>query len=334
MERYREIINKYKKSLLGLDHVVGVGYGVKEKKGRKTGEEAIIVLVSKKMPSNRLNKRDIIPAAVGDYKTDVIEIGELDFMESRTVRMRPAQPGISIGHYKVSAGTLGAVVRDKRSGKPMILSNNHVLANITNGRDGRAKVGDPILQPGKYDDGSNPEDIIGHLARFVPVRTSEDGETCPIAGAVEKLANFLIHFFKPHYYLKFLKESASNLVDCALAKPTEDKVLRSEILGIGEIKGIREPEVGMKVRKSGRTTGVTRGEIKAINSTVEVRMSQTEVAVFEDQFITEPISKAGDSGSLVVDMDNNVVGLLFAGSDKATVSNRITNVMDALEIEF
>ena len=38
-------------------------------------------------------------------------------------------------------------------------------------------------------------------------------------------------------------------------------------------------------------------------------------------------------GVCVVDDDNNVVGLLFAGSSNTTVFNRIQNVVDALEIE-
>jgi hypothetical protein len=43
-------------------------------------------------------------------------------------RMRPAQGGVSIGHYKITAGTLGCLVRDGKGGT-YILSNNHVLAN-------------------------------------------------------------------------------------------------------------------------------------------------------------------------------------------------------------
>ncbi len=85
-------------------------------------------------------------------ETDVIEIGRVRLME-RAVKMRPALPGSSIGHYKISAGTFGVVVRDKNSGEKLILSNNHILANGSNGSDGRASVGDAILQPGPYDGG-------------------------------------------------------------------------------------------------------------------------------------------------------------------------------------
>ncbi len=75
--------------------------------------------------------------------------------------------GISVGHKDISAGTLGGYVRDNVTGELMILSNNHVLANVDAG-----KVGDAILQPGNADGGTLPADKIGTLARFVPLRVS------------------------------------------------------------------------------------------------------------------------------------------------------------------
>jgi V8-like Glu-specific endopeptidase len=45
------------------------------------------------------------------------------------------------------------------------------------------------------------------------------------------------------------------------------------------------------------------------------------------------MSQPGDSGSAVLDMDRRVVGLLFAGSDAATVINPIGEVLSALNVE-
>ncbi len=334
MTNYKKTINKYKKKLLKMENVVGIGYGIKEKRGNKTGEKAIIVLVEKKLPPGKLSNKDVVPQSLEDYKTDVIEIGKIKFMQSRTVRLRPAQPGISVGHYKVSAGTLGAIVKDKKNGKPMILSNNHVLANISNGFDNRATLGDHILQPGTYDDGSDPEDVIGYLERFIPIKKGDGEPRCKVALLAEKVLNTFLHFLRPNYNMKLYKTEGTNLVDCAIARPKSDKFINSSILEIGEVKGIREPEVNLQIQKSGRTSGLTTGKVVSVNTTVTVNMSETEKATFEDQFVTTPISKAGDSGSLVLDMENNATGLLFAGSDKATVCNRITNVLDLLEIEF
>lgn len=292
--------------MLPLNHVVGIGYGKKYKRKRRTEEDSIVILVDKKLPIEHLEEKDMVPQALGHLKTDVQEIGSLELLNApRSGRYRPAPGGVSIGHYKISAGTLGAIVKDKKSGSPLILSNNHVLANITNGNDGRSKIGDPILQPGSHDKGSQDNDVIGHLKRFVPLKSNTG-----IFG------------------------SSTNIVDCAVATPIDEDIIDSEIVGVGNINGIREAEVDMNIIKSGRTTGVTEGVVRTIDSTVTVNIDNNRQAVFTDQIVTSPISKGGDSGSLVLDRDRNAVGLLFAGSNKATVCNKISNVMNELNIEF
>lgn len=103
---------------------------------------------------------------------------------------RPAPGGLSIGHFRISAGTLGVVVRDRVSGERLILSNNHVLANSND-----AQAGDPVLQPGGADGGSVPEDTIAELLRFEPLEFNEAPPTCGIAstmaGVLSGLADLL-----------------------------------------------------------------------------------------------------------------------------------------------
>lgn len=305
-KNYRKILYRYTKKILPLKHVVGIGYGKKVKKGKKTNEDSIVVMVEKKVPEKQLSRKDIIPPELEDFKTDVQETGKLQLLKNnRNKKLRPAPGGVSIGHYKISAGTLGAIVKDKKTGEPLILSNNHVLANITNGHDGRSKKGDPILQPGSYDNGDEKNDVIGHLERFIPLKPNKT-------------------LFNPVF----------NTVDCAVAKPVNKNAVDNTILGIGKIKGTKEPEADMKIIKSGRTTGVTEGNVKAIDSIVNVSISEDEEALFKDQIVTSPMSQAGDSGSLILDTENNAVGLLFAGSNKSTVCNKITNVMKELNIDF
>jgi hypothetical protein len=329
---YKEIISKYKYKFFRQKHVVGVGYGIKEKEGKKTDKKAIIILVNKKVPEKKLSNRDLVSQKVGSHKTDVIEIGDIQFLNIRTERVRPIQPGVSIGHHKISAGTLGAIVKDKKTGNPLLLSNNHVLANITNGRDGRAQKGDPILQPGVYDNG-NKEDVVGHLERFIPIKKNDE-MNCPIARGMESLSNIFLNTVRPDYSVKLFKMGVENIVDCAVAKPVNKEIVNPEVLEIGKVKGIKSPKVGMEVKKSGRTTGLTTSNIKVIDASIEVKMSENESTVFTDQIILEPFSSAGDSGSLILDEEDNAVGLLFAGSDKATVGNNIENVLDQLEIGF
>jgi hypothetical protein len=321
------------KVLQSSKNIVGVGRGFKIKKGDYTDKPAIIVLVKKKMPEKDLPRGEIIPPKIYDLDTDVIEVGEL-LLLNRTTYVRPAPPGVSIGHYKISAGTFGAVVKDRRTKKPLILSNNHVLANSSDGQDGRCKIGDPILQPGPYDGGTE-EQLIGYLERFVPIVREYAHSSCPKAAALERVSNNIIQMFRPHYKMSFFKKtSVENMVDAALARPISENVITSEILGLGRVKGIREVESGMKLFKSGRSTSVNNAVVKAQAATLKINMGNNEEVVFTDQIVTGPMASPGDSGSLVMDEDNHAVGLLFAGSDSSTIVNRIQNVMDLLDVEF
>lgn len=337
MDKAKSAMNKHKRKLLGMKNVVGVGVGYKDSVAASTGEKpkpGIVVLVKQKLPESQLEAQNIIPKDVDGVITDVIEVGDLRLL-GRTDRDVPAQPGVSIGHYKISAGTFGAVVKDKKTGEPLILSNNHVLANGSNGRDNKAKIGDPILLPGPHDGGTLDNNIIGRLYRFQPVQKVYTQSSCHKAAAFQLWANAMVSLIAPAYKVSLLRQSESdNTIDAALAKPVKPDRLSSSILELGEVNGVAEAEVGMEVIKSGRTTGVTNGTIKALHATVQVDMGDGEEAVFTDQIIATPMSQGGDSGSLVVDKQRRAVGLLFAGSDKTTVFNSIQNVMEKLDITF
>jgi len=315
------------------DNIIGVGKGFKIKNGQHTDKPAVIVLVKKKIPESDLKRGEKVPPRIYDIDTDVIEIGEPRFL-GRTDYVRPAPPGVSIGHYKISAGTFGAVVKDKRTKRPLILSNNHVLANSSDGRDGRCKIGDPILQPGPYDGGTDAQ-VIGYLERFIPILREYTHSSCPKAAALEKIGNNFLQMIKPHYKMSlFKKTSMQNLVDAAVARPISNDIITSEILGLGKVRGVKEAESGMKLFKSGRSSGVNQAVVKAQAATLKVNMGDNEEVVFTDQIVTGPMASPGDSGSLVLDKDNNAVGLLFAGSESSTIINRIQNVMDLMDIEF
>ena len=98
--------------------------------------------------------------------------------------------------------------------------------------------------------------------------------------------------------------------------------------------GVKSAILGMKIKKSGRTTGITTGEITQVDVTVNVQYGEGKIATFEDQIMAGPISKGGDSGSAVLTEDNYLCGLLFAGSDEVTICNRIENVFELLNIRL
>ncbi len=294
-----KVMQKHQDQIFNLPNIVGVGIGCKVKDGIISQEPAIVALVVKKVDKAYLPEASMVPAELDGVVTDVREVGEIKLL-GRTDKQRPACPGISIGHYKITAGTFGAMVYDNQTGDPLILSNNHVLANVTNGRDGRSAIGDAIYQPGSYDGGTSA-DTIAHLHRFVPV-----------------------------YYGS---NSKANLVDCAVAKPISNDLIIDEIMEIGKVAGVAQAEVGMNVKKSGRTTGLTTGTIDTVHTTVKVNMG-VGTATFKDQIVAGAMSQGGDSGSLVLNEQNEAIGLLFAGSDYTTIFNDIQNVLNALKVRF
>lgn len=307
------------------ENVVGMGVGVKWKKGQPTGEPALVVLVTEKLEKDQVSAADLVPPKLAEMQTDVLAIGypfagggeSLEpSIQTLARRIRPAEGGYSVGHFKITAGTIATCVYDilpggtvspptHGIGKPpqyYILSNNHVLANSNN-----ASLGDPILQPGPFDGGVDPADRIARLSRFIPI-TFEPPVPRPLH---------------------------NNLVDAAVAAGQFHDLDR-EIYWIGYMRGWRRKAnvtVGTIVQKTGRTTNYTTGRITAINATVDVGYGGGKVARFRDQIVTTNISAGGDSGSLVSTLDDVAVGLLFAGSSIATIVNQIENVRSLLKVE-
>jgi hypothetical protein len=152
----------FQEDLLRRRGVVGVAVGYKNFKEQSTDELAVTILVEQKKPVEALQPEDLIPSSLEGARTDVIEVGRLVALDNPRDRFRPTIPGgVSIGHYKVTAGTIGAMVFDRDTGEPLILSNNHVLANSND-----ALIGDVILQPGPTDHGARPDDTVAQLSRF------------------------------------------------------------------------------------------------------------------------------------------------------------------------
>ncbi len=333
MERHYRVLDKVQSRILRMPNVIGVGVGYKQVGLTRTEKPAIIVFVEKKLPAAELSRSEKLPGKINGLETDVIEIGRVRLLE-RDMKMRPALPGSSIGHYKISAGTFGVVVKDKKSGEKLILSNNHILANASNGSDKRANLGDAILQPGPYD-GGRQSDKIAELVRFVPLIRTAQPSDCPVAAEVANIGNWFIKLIRPAYEMRFYKySSTTNIVDCAVAKPVNAKLIGEDIVELGAVSGVGVAQENMWVQKSGRTTGVTSGQVTAMGVTLKVSLSDEESGWFSDQVVADLFCQPGDSGSLIIDKENKAVGLLFAGSNSHCIFNRIQNVINLLEIEF
>lgn len=63
--------------LLSLPNVVGVGVGLRMRRGQPTGEVALVVMVNKKIPEAGLTPDQLIPHQLDGVPVDVLEVGDL-----------------------------------------------------------------------------------------------------------------------------------------------------------------------------------------------------------------------------------------------------------------
>jgi len=97
----------------------------------------------------------------------------------------------------------------------------------------------------------------------------------------------------------------------------------------------------MEVQKYGRTTGLTKGKVTAVNATVTLYYGPA-LTRFVNQIIVEPLKKnssfadGGDSGSLVVtnDANTNPVGLLFAKGSSSVFLNPIDSILSRFNVQI
>lgn len=170
----RDWIRRWGRLHLADPNVTSVGVGIKETGGEPTGEVCIQFTVREKLAPAALEAAatralpEKLRIQTVTVPTDVVERSFVPAhrvvpeaaSDERTERLDPVRPGLSISHPTVSAGTLGAIVHDLRSGEPVMLSNWHVLHGPA------GAIGDEVLQPGTHDDNSgDPRNVVGRLLR-------------------------------------------------------------------------------------------------------------------------------------------------------------------------
>lgn len=130
-------------------------------------------------------------------------------------------------------------------------------------------------------------------------------------------------------------------IDAAIAKPTSTDIVSNEIKDIGVVRGVVDPEIGMDVFKSGRTTQLTQGVITDVNAALAINYPQGRLNFNDLIFFkgAEPLVMGGDSGSLLityVEEEPYAVGLVFAGPSSPPynygVACKIENVITNLGI--
>jgi hypothetical protein len=285
----------------------GIALGVTRAEGE--GEYRLAVRVQQRPLESHLDLRErIIEVARGEV--DYRYIGRVNKQQLpwQQTRNRPLRIGSSVGHYAITAGTLGAFATRRGNGRLAVLSNNHVLAD-----EDRASVGDAILQPGSYDGGRRPDDAVAALAAFVALQPSGN----VVDAAIAQLDDGIV-------------------------------INRSDLDGIGALAGVRDEPLkpGDRVAKVGRTTGSTYGRVTAVELDGVVVTYDRGALSFDHQIEIEgagdgPFSAGGDSGSLIVDADRHACALLFAGGDTGgsngkglTFANELQRVLDGLQVDL
>jgi hypothetical protein len=309
--------------LLARPGVSGVDIGEKVSHGEDTGELGILVFVDRKKPLAELPPDQVIPPDIEGVKTDVQEL-RIELQSARQLLVpgrqvdRAAYPtlsgGISMGPARsirkgppdvaeegnyIFVGTLGALVRDLATGAAMALTNFHVACV-----DDSWSVGDRMVQPGRVDGGNETNDQFGSLTRAV-LSANTDG---------------------------------------AVVTVDQGRDWAAEVIGIGDVVGPGPADVGMAVQKRGRTTEHTFGTVASTEASLSLdygdglgtRTFRRQVRITTDATLSERFSDSGDSGSVVMDRDGNVVGLLFAGASdgSTTFANPVATVLDELGVDL
>ena len=285
-------------SLVPDDAVVGVGIGTTSQHSQGPNDLCVKVYVSPKLPKDWFADYFDRLSMDSGFPIEIEQVGRISAYMP-TSRRRPVLGGCSIGHKDVSFGTMACIL-DSSVG-PFVLSNNHVLANCN-----LAQIGDAIYQPGPGHGGTDPNNVIGTLFAFEPLR------------------------------FESLAATPFNDVDLAIAKTDlfTANGCAPHIMGIGSLNGKVAPALNLPVKKMGCVTLNTSGTITDINLSVVVDYPGGKKAKFRNAFTVRsrvqglPFSQPGDSGSLIVDEDNNACGLLFAGNNSITVANPIIPVLD------
>ncbi|MCF6406251.1 S1 family peptidase [Chitinophaga filiformis] len=337
LQRENEMIQDMLKSgveesLLKIPGVHHVSIGLKEVNGHITDTLCIRIYVQEKKGQGQLAEHEVLPAEINGIPTDVNIIP--DFKASLDENIyRPLRGGIQVTNRivvqdpesfgnEIAHGTLGCLATDNETGKTVLLSNWHVLmAN-------NAKVGDRIYQPA-------PAKVPDISLSQLPYHPKDD------VNAVGTI----------------IKATINNKVDAAIAVIDYPRI-NGDAQHINEINGLcvnGRPEqnvilgqataiAGQTVFKVGEVSGRTEGRIVDVNYPVTTFPIEGVPRTFTGQIAIQPISpdkhfsEKGDSGSVIIDAHNNIVGLLFASNGNAkpqiTLANHIADVVEAMNISI
>lgn len=341
-----------RRTLRAIPGVVHVGFGYKQKAGVTTQQLCFRVYVREKKPLSAIPASEVIPSELLGIPTDVLIVPASSKLASceNVASYSPLVGGIGIADMKqflagtgdLHMGTLGFfATANGASGRDniVLLTNNHVFANAggVNGdrvyqpRLTETASGDVVMPP---PDAQHPIGTIDNIGQQGQYAYTYDGDTA--AGS---------------YYVDCatakIDTCFSSWCNCNCGVSFANSILGLAIGGSDAIEGVQRvrsqdlPSGGTyPVTKVGRTTGRTVGKIvdAAGTTTDSSSVDQTDVLLIENVGPNcgggTVFADHGDSGSVIVNDDRKIVGLLYGGDTGAGTGHacHIHPVTDYLHI--
>ena len=294
----QELLPLAEAGFVGIAHSEAEGEVIVFVEDEQTGKSMLSSFEGYTVRTEVTGRIETLPAQVAESLSGV--------SEERQEEVRPLVGGTSLSAYVMKnpamiysyAGTLGMVTYDDK-----ILSNAHVIAMNPATGEFLDKETTPIVQPGSGD-GGKIGNRVGALEAYIPIDF----------GGAENYA-----------------DAAMGSIDVSIEASCGEQFYEG---GNYWIEGWTEVSVGDIVRKSGRTTGVTTGEVIHTNFSVVVWYGD-QPAYFVDQIVVAQknwsFAAPGDSGS-AVDKGGEFVGLVFAGSETRAIICKAEHIVDGLDI--
>ena len=323
-----EKLNEVRREWMRRPGVTAVDVGFKISGKVMTDEVALRVHVERKKPVADLSSSEVFNTSgkkntkQAGFPVDVIEgdyapadagnerialedlMGEVGVGIERTTTFNPLVGGISCGNPRGTAGTLGAIVFDRATCRPMILSNWHVLAGASS-----AAVGEDILQPGRVDGGT---EAVATLTRM-RLDSAMDAAVATLNSA---------------------RAHSRDIMNIGTVTGMDDATLGMEVEKSGRTTGLTKgivDGVSMSVQIDYGDPGIV-----AFNNQIRIVPRPPWPAVDVE------ISLGGDSGSIWVnERTNRAIGLHFGGernpspaSAENALANPIKPVASAMNFSF
>lgn len=279
--RASSALDAVRPELLRLRGVTGVAVGPKEVAGERSVHIAILVFVKKK---GSFDEGERVPPSIEGIVTDVIEAEFRHHNASLPdcTRYPKVRGGASIEPFRAAGGpgTLGMEVVTA-DGAQALLSAYHVMCGDPSWN--RPASDRRIIQPWKWCGGWSG-DVIGRI----------------VDGAYGQIP---------------IQWGYDLYVDCAICD-TSGREATPGIVQVGNPTGVKVPDYLELVMKYGAATGNTWGVVTSLNWS-----GPLEGTDFFYQYLITPVkglsafSLGGDSGSVVVNADRKVIGLVIGGDD-------------------